>query len=306
MEAAASIPLGPPTPLEELIGEPVLAERGVRVWIKRDDLIHPAIPGNKYRKLKYNLETAKRQGHSALLTFGGAFSNHIYATAQAGKLSGLRTVGVIRGEEHLPLNPVLSAAKEAGMTLIYLDRDTYRNKRDPQLLRRLEGAHGPFYLVPEGGSNSLGVRGAAEIIEEIDIDFDLITSAVGTGGTLAGLIAGLDDRAEAVGFAVLKGGSFLREEVKALLEDVGRPDADMWRIECDYHFGGYARVRPELMEFIDRFQSDHGIQLDPIYTGKMMFGLLDLVRSGAIPPESRVVALHTGGVPPAHWSQLVG
>jgi 1-aminocyclopropane-1-carboxylate deaminase len=295
----------PPTPLEEVVGNALLEQHDIRLWIKRDDLIHPTVPGNKLRKLKYNLGDALRGNYDSLLTFGGAYSNHVYATAHAGKLCGLKTIGVIRGEEHLPLNPVLASAVAAGMKLVYLDRQTYRSKRSPEVLDRLREQHGHFYLVPEGGSNHLGVRGASEIIDEIDVDFDVVATAVGTGGTLAGLIFGLQGKGSALGFATLKGAVFLRDDVTDLLGSAGRHLAN-WGIELDYHFGGFARVQPELVDFIEKFEQDHDVPLDPIYTGKMMYGLFDIVGKGRLPRGTRVVAVHTGGVPRSHWAGLLG
>jgi 1-aminocyclopropane-1-carboxylate deaminase len=193
------------------------------------------------------------------------------------------------------------------MEIVYLDRESYRRKHDSETVESLKRRYGSFYLIPEGGSNALAVRGAREIVGEIDLDFDCIVTAVGTGGTLAGLIVGLGEGnrgAEAVGVAVLKGASFLKDDVAHLLSDVG-PSSVRWRIELDYHFGGFARVRPELVEFMSEFEDKHGIVLDPIYTGKMAYGLLDLVEAGRFPPGTRIVALHTGGVPRTHWAGLV-
>jgi len=292
------------TPLER-ITDPVFEAAGVEVRVKRDDLIHPTIPGNKYRKLKYNLIEASRAGHDTLLTFGGAFSNHLYATASAGQLLGFRTIGVVRGEEHRPLNPVLATASAAGMELHYLDRASYREKDSEAVFARFKETVGRFYLVPEGGSNALGVRGCAEIVEEIEEPFDYICTAVGTGGTLAGLISGLRGRQQAIGVSVLKGATFLEEDVRRLLEESGYTrGGGRWRIELGYHFGGFAKVKPELVRFIREFEARHRLSLDPIYTGKMMYALFDLAQSGLLPPGARIVALHTGGVPERHYAEL--
>jgi 1-aminocyclopropane-1-carboxylate deaminase/D-cysteine desulfhydrase-like pyridoxal-dependent ACC family enzyme len=195
-----------PSPSAELQDDR-LDQLGVRLYLKRDDLIHPDVPGNKWRKLKYNLAAAREQGHTRLLTFGGAFSNHIRAVAAAGQHLGFETAGVIRGEKHLPLNESLAYAVSRGMRLTYMDRSTYRRKTDPDVLAALVDEFGPCYVVPEGGSNALGVQGCAELPGELDIGFDVICCASGTGGTLAGVAAGVrEDGQRALGFAVLKGG----------------------------------------------------------------------------------------------------
>lgn len=274
-----------PTPLHE-VHDPRLAAAGVRLLVKRDDLIHPAVPGNKWRKLKYNLAAARAAGHDTLLTFGGAYSNHIHAVAAAGKLFGFRTFGVIRGEENLPHNEVLRDALASGMTLTYLDRAAYRHK-DELFAQFADRA----YVLPEGGTNTLAVRGCAELVAEIDEPFDYVCCPVGTGGTLAGVVAGLAGRAHAIGFSVLKGGAFLTDTVRALV-----PAPDNWSVELDYHFGGYARKTVELTAFMADFTATTGIPLDHVYTGKMMYGIVDQIRAGRFTPGTTIVAVHTGGV----------
>lgn len=291
-----------PIPLQEL-NDPRIAPYGVRILVKRDDLIHPQISGNKWRKLKYNLAQATKLGKNTLLTFGGAYSNHILATAAAGKLAGLRTIGIIRGEEHLPLNSTLQYARDAGMELHYMDRNSYRDKNRPELQEQLRRQFGDFYLVPEGGSNAYAVKGCSEIITEIDEDFDYICCASGTGGTLAGIIAGLCGKKQAIGFAALKGAAFLYNDVEQLLESYavvsGRQEVTSyknWQIELGYHFGGYAKTTPELLQFVEEFEQVNGFAIEPIYTGKMFFGLYDLIKQGVIVEGQRVVAIHTGGL----------
>lgn len=281
-----------PSPLEELT-DTRLAERSVRLLLKRDDLINPDIPGNKWRKLKYNVEAAQRDGYETLLTFGGAYSNHIRATSTVGHYFGFDTIGVIRGEPHDPLNPVLARAVEQGMTLTYMDRTTYRRKHDPDVVQRLHDQFGDFYLLPEGGSNALALPGCAEIPEEITEQFTAICCPVGTGGTLAGVAAGLQVGQEAIGFSILKGGGFLIDDVRELQEQAYRRERGRWRIELDYHFGGYAKQKPELIEFIDGFADGHGLRLDRIYGAKMMYGIFDLVEHGRFPEGSVIVALIT-------------
>ncbi|MEN7550992.1 pyridoxal-phosphate dependent enzyme [Rapidithrix thailandica] len=278
------------------INDPEITQRGIRLLVKRDDLIHPQISGNKWRKLKYNLLEAQRLGHKTLLTFGGAYSNHIYATAAVGKLFGLRTIGIIRGEEHLPLNSTLAFAKEAGMQLHYMDRSTYRQKQQPEVIQTLQKEFGPFYLVPEGGSNALAVKGCSEILEEIDREFDYICCPCGTGGTLAGVIAGLKGEKKALGFAVLKGAHFLTDEVKHLLLAYQATPYSNWDIHLDYHFGGYAKSKPELEAFIQKFTRQHHIPLEFVYSGKMFFGIYDLIQKGYFARGTTLLAVHTGGL----------
>ncbi|GAB3823224.1 hypothetical protein GCM10028895_29830 [Pontibacter rugosus] len=199
-------------PLQKLEDD-LLKEQGVALWVKREDLLHPHISGNKWRKLKYNLKAAKQQGHHTLLTFGGAYSNHIAATAAAGKAYGFRTIGIIRGEEHLPLNPTLAFATSCGMQLHYISREKYRLKDEPGFLKEVQQQYGKVYMLPEGGTNLLAVKGCTEIVDDITIDYSHICCAMGTGGTLAGIVAGLAGEKAILGFPALKGGDFLRQEV---------------------------------------------------------------------------------------------
>ncbi|WP_412539365.1 pyridoxal-phosphate dependent enzyme [Longispora sp. K20-0274] len=266
-----------------------LAARGVRLWLKRDDLIHPELPGNKWRKLKYNLAAAEDAGHHTLLTFGGAFSNHVRAVAAAGHFLGFRTVGVIRGEEHLPLNPSLAYAVGRGMTLTYLDRLSYRQKSSPVLLDGLRTQWGEFFLVPEGGSNSHAVRGCAELPAEISEEFDVMCCPVGTGGTLAGIATGLPVGRRALGFSVLKGGEFLADDVESLA-----PGLSNWEVNCEFHAGGYAKQTPELRAFIADFAARHQLALDWVYVAKMMLGIFSLVDQSRFTPGTRLVAVITG------------
>ncbi len=281
-----------PSPLEE-VNDDRIVRYGVHLYLKRDDLIHPEIPGNKWRKLKHNLVAAREQGHRTILTYGGAYSNHIRATAAAGYHFGFSTIGVIRGEEHLPLNYSLAYAVSRGMRLSYMDRITYRRKDSPEVIAALRREFGDFYLIPEGGSNALGVQGCIEITHEIDRSFDLICCSCGTGSTLAGMAAGLHGGQQALGFAALKGGQFLAEEVEKLQRDTFGFNSDNWRIEYDFHFGGYAKAKPELHRFIADFKERHNIGLDWIYEAKMMYGLFALVQREFI-KDSVVVAVIAG------------
>lgn len=293
-------PQGPslqiPSPLGELDDERIKG-RGVRLFLKRDDLINPELPGNKWRKLKYNLGAAAEGGYDTLLTFGGAYSNHIRAVAAAGHYFGYRTVGVIRGEQHLPLNPSLDYAVSRGMHLDYMDRTTYREKSSAAVLDPLRARFGDFFLVPEGGSNAAGVRGAAELPHELDIAYDVICCPCGTGGTLAGIAAGLPSGRRALGFSSLKGGGFLAEDVRRLQADFGTTTTN-WSLELDYHFGGFARRTAELDRFITDFRDRHDIELEWVYVAKMLYGVYDLVNAGRFKSGTTLVAVVTGPAMP--------
>lgn len=289
-----------PSPIQE-IHDPFLSEKGITLLIKREDLLHSEVSGNKWRKLKYNLLAAKKEGHDTLLTFGGAYSNHIHATAAAASDMGFKSIGIIRGEERLPLNETLKFATRKGMRLEYMARDKYREKGAPENIEALERKFGEFYLVPEGGTNSLAIQGCEEIIKDIAVPFDYICCAAGTGGTVSGLIAGLDGHHHVLGFSALKG-SFLQKTVTQLLAEVKGKIYDNWQIMDDYHFGGYARINHSLIDFIRDFWKKHHILLDPIYTGKMMYGIYDLAQKGHFSPGSRILALHTGGI--QGWSGI--
>ncbi|WP_101832746.1 1-aminocyclopropane-1-carboxylate deaminase/D-cysteine desulfhydrase [Frankia canadensis] len=279
-----------PSPLDELVDDR-MAARGLRLLLKRDDLVHPDIPGNKWRKLAPNLAWAHAAGHDTVLTFGGAYSHHVRAVAVAGAALGLRTVGVIRGEEHRPLNPVLARAAEHGMHLTYLDRTSYRRRTSPDLADRLRAAFGPFHLLPEGGSNALGVRGAAGLPAEITQPFDVLCCSCGTGGTLAGLAAGLRPGQRAVGFPVLRGGDFLADDIRALQRAAFGAATTTWTLECGFHCGGYARTTPDLTRFIADFADRHGLTLEPVYEAKMLLGVFTLVAAGDFRPGSTIVAV---------------
>ncbi|WP_136465816.1 1-aminocyclopropane-1-carboxylate deaminase/D-cysteine desulfhydrase [Flagellimonas onchidii] len=271
---------------------PILGEKGVSLYIKREDSIHPHISGNKYRKLKYNLQEAKKLNHSTLLTFGGAFSNHIAATACAGIEQGLKTIGVIRGEElkdNWQDNPTLQLAREHGMEFHFVSRSDYQKKNEKSFLDELKDVFGEFYLIPEGGSNELAVEGCKEILTETDSRFDFICSCVGTGGTIAGLINSAKPHQTVWGFPALKG-NFLKEDIRKFARN------ENWELISDYHFGGYAKVDADLIDFINTFKKETGIPLDPIYTGKMVFGIFDLIKKDAFKKGTQILAIHTGGL----------
>ncbi len=267
----------------------------VRLFIKREDIIHPHVSGNKWRKLKYNLLEARKQGHHTLLTFGGAYSNHIYATAAAAKEAGFRSVGIIRGDElkFKPLNSTLEFADRHGMQLEFVDRETYRKKNETLFINTLKKKFGEFYLVPEGGTNALAIRGSAEIVDDEVRQFDYVCCSVGTGGTIAGIIHGMQNNGEVFGFSALKG-SFLTNEVDSLLGT--GPKLTNWKIFDGYHFGGYAKTTPKLLSFIEDFERRHQIPLESVYTGKMLFGVFSLLQKGFFEIDTKILAIHTGGL----------
>ena len=271
---------------------PELAEDGIQLDVKREDLLHPVISGNKFRKLKYNLESARKKGCKTLLTFGGAYSNHILATACAGKENGFETIGVIRGEEIADKwkeNPTLSKAHEYGMKFRFLNRKEYRKKEDAAWLQNFLAPMGDVYVLPEGGSNALGVKGCEEILLPADSKYDYICCAVGTGGTLAGIVNSSQPNQRIMGFPVLQ----RKDLAKDICIFISQSN---WTLENEYHFGGYAKTSSELIQFMNSFKERTGILLDPVYTAKLFFGIFDMIKKGKFPRESRILAIHTGGL----------
>lgn len=276
---------------------PLLSDKGIELFVKREDLLHPFISGNKFRKLKYNLEEAKNQNKKSLLTFGGAYSNHILATAAAGKEFGFKTIGVIRGEElgvdlakTLSQNTTLKQAHQFGMEFVFVTRSDYQQKYTDWFLKGLLDKFLDAYVIPEGGTNKLAIKGCEEILTAQDKEFSYVTCAMGTGGTVTGLINCSLENQKILIFPALKG-AWVKDEIESL-----KPNKQNWDIVSDYHFGGYGKVSDELIIFINQFKKETGIPLDPIYTGKMLFGVLDLVRKNKFSRETKVLAVHTGGL----------
>jgi len=278
-----------PSPLHRI--DHLLAESlPITLYLKRDDLLHPLVSGNKWRKLKYNLAAAQEQGFQTLLTFGGARSNHLYATAAAGQLLGLKTIGVVRGDEPALLDsPTIRFCRSVGMTIHQVSRATFREKESPDFLAHLTQRFGSAYILPEGGTNDLAIQGTTEIIPEICTQLgrapDVVCCAVGTGGTVLGLARSAPPQTDVLGFMALKGWS------PSL--NPGYPNLTY---QTAYHFGGYAKTTPELLRFMADFEAKTGILLEQVYTAKMLFGVLDLARKGHFKPNSTVVAVHTGGL----------
>lgn len=263
------------------------------MYVKRDELTHPEVMGNKWRKLKYNLEAAQNQGKKQLITMGGAFSNHIAATASAAKEFGFDAVGIIRGEElNEDSNATLQKAVADGMKLIFVSRTDYKGYRqDPGLL---EEQFPNSYFLPEGGTNHLAIQGCEEIIDEITTEFDLIACPIGTGGTFCGLVKSANANQQVLGFSALKG-YFIHEEVQLMLEKYGITNQNH-EIYTNYHFGGYGKTTKELIEFMNWFEENFQIPLDPIYTGKCFSGVWDMVKRNKFEKNLRIVLLHTGGL----------
>jgi 1-aminocyclopropane-1-carboxylate deaminase len=310
-----------------VISDNTLSKRNITLHLFRLDLLHPDITGNKWYKLKYNLDAATKAGHDTLLSFGGAWSNHIHALAWAGKTHGFNTIGIIRGEPAHGLTPTLKDATSWGMQLKFVSRSDYRNKHEDSFQADLISEFGDVYILPEGGSNDLAVRGCAEIVTELNaflkgtlpaaqrnvpfsgdvpfknFGFDVLVTPVGTGGTLAGLVKGIGESSladspmpAALGISVLKGAEFQSDVVQDLLDQAGVTQSATWRIDHRFHAGGYAKRNSALLGFIDEFLDHTGIQLEPVYSGKMMWGLFQMIEAGEFAPGCRIVALHTGGL----------
>ncbi|WP_124979911.1 1-aminocyclopropane-1-carboxylate deaminase/D-cysteine desulfhydrase [Nonlabens xiamenensis] len=277
--------------------QPYICEVSDQISIKREDLLHPEVAGNKLRKLKYNLQHALDAGRSKIVTFGGAYSNHIAATAAACAMVGMKSIGVIRGEElavdlqtTLRKNPTLRLAHRFGMELHFIDRTTYRDKMLPKYQLQWEELFGPHYLIPEGGTNQLAVQGCEEILSASDLQqYDLICVAAGTGGTAAGIINTAGAQQKIMVFSALKG-DFMRNEIQQYCE---RTD---FKVIQDDQFGGYAKSDDRLIGYMNARFRESGIPLDPIYTGKMMYGIEQMLREGVIPAKTRILAIHTGGL----------
>jgi 1-aminocyclopropane-1-carboxylate deaminase len=280
------------TPEISEINDPLFKEQGLRLSLLRLDLLPGPVSGNKGYKLKYILEDMKAKDKHMLVTFGGAWSNHLAAVAAAGHVLGFQTTGIVRGEQRLPLNPTLEKAMQEGMVIHYVNRALYRDKG---LLNAwvYEKFGSDVYVVPEGGSNALAVLGCREILDSLNVLPDWICCACGTGATLAGLASSKNGRSRCMGFPVLRNGEFIRQEVAQL---VGEEVAHEIELDNQWHFGGYAKITPPLVDFVQRFKREQGIQLDYIYTGKLLFGLYERIREGRFERGSHILAIHTGGV----------
>jgi 1-aminocyclopropane-1-carboxylate deaminase len=283
-------------PYNQEVSDCLLQKKEIKLFVKREDLLHEHISGNKFRKLYYNMIAAKEKAYDTLLTFGGAFSNHIAATAAAGNEYGFKTIGVIRGDElgedlakTLAHNPTLRFAQEQGMRFHFVTRAQYRQKTTATFIKNLYQLFGQFYLVPEGGTNQLAVKGTEEILTKNDAEFDYICSAIGTGGTIAGIINSALPHQKVLGFPVLKE-NFLHNDIQKYVHQ------DNWTLIRDYNRGGFGKIDAELVDFINMVNDLHNLPLDPVYTGKMMFGIIDLIKKDYFPKGSKILAIHSGGL----------
>lgn len=281
-------------PPVQKIDAPVLNQKQIHLYVQREDLIHPRLSGNKWHKLKYTAKAALDSNNKTLITFGGAYSNHIAATAEAGAIFGLPTIGIIRGEEEV-VNPTLEKASGLGMKLIYVSRAAYRDKE--QLVRELDLDLSQSIVIPEGGTNENALEGCKDIIlkSPITTGIDYWCVACGTGGTAAGMISALKGQSHLLGFSVLKG-NWMEQEVKSLSAARSGSANNNWSVNTDFHFGGYAKFNIELIDFINAFKRDHGIRLEPVYTGKLFYGLFELIRQDYFTPGTSIAAIHTGGL----------
>lgn len=280
------------SPLTQLFA-PLLVKKQLELWVKRDDLIHPVISGNKWRKLKYILDHALKMNAHTIISMGGAYSNHLHALAFAGNQLGLKTIAYIRGEQPKQFSPTLQDLENWGMELRFISRTAYRELRQYKHFHDLPLIEQGQYWLPEGGATELALQGVAELVFEIDEVFDVLCVPCGTGTTLAGIIPVIASNCNVEGFSALKGGSFLLSEVEVLLSTKKYVN---WTVQLDYHFGGFAKTNNELLSFIDTFYKEHRVELDPVYTGKMFYGLFDLIKQDYFKPQQKIVVIHTGGL----------
>jgi 1-aminocyclopropane-1-carboxylate deaminase len=289
------------SPVLQDVPDALPQDYGVRLRMLRLDTLHPQISGNKWYKLRLNLISAREQGYRRLLSFGGAYSNHLYALAAAGKVFGFETIGILRGELVTPLNSTLAFAQAQGMVLHSVSRSDYRLRNDPAFIKSLVDQLGDCYVIPEGGSNVLGMRGCMDIPtafdwDQADVTKRLVTLACGTGATLTGIAAAPGSQYRLLGFSALKGGEFLKADVQYGLDAMNETAKRPWQIDLLAHGRGYGKTDAELDLFIQDFELRTGIPLDPIYTGKMMRRLYALISAGEIAPGTEIIAIHTGGL----------
>jgi 1-aminocyclopropane-1-carboxylate deaminase len=274
------------------INDRLFGQHQIELWVKRDDLLHPIISGNKWRKLKYSLAHALSLGMDTVVSMGGEYSNHLHALAYVGKLLGLKTIGIVRGGQPTLLTPTLRDVQDWGMALKFVSRTEYRALRQYKAFDSFPGLAPQHYWLPEGGAQILALKGVAEMVGEIDMAYDTVCVPCGTGATLAGIAGAVAGNVSVLGFAALKNAGFLRTDVAALLAE----PRHNWHINLAYHFGGYAQTNASLLAFIEDFELHTKISLEAVYTGKMMYGLYDLIRNGYFKPGQRIIAIHTGGL----------
>lgn len=284
-------------PCVQVFDHPVFNAAGIQVFVLREDLNHRFVSGNKWWKLRDNLSAAEHSG-LPVVTFGGAYSNHIFATAAACKELGLRCYGIIRGDDEHTDSPTLLFARNCGMIIHRVSREQYRNKAEQDFLKNLEREIGNYYLVPEGGSNSMAVDACADwgrkILNQYSHLFDALALPVGTGGTMSGLIAGFNGKKLIHGFSVLKNGVFLTEQINSFLKDRSSEQNNSWKLHTEYHFGGYGKPNKDVFSIIKNHQSV--LPLDAVYTAKMLLGIIDLAEKGIFERGYKLLAIHTGGL----------
>ena len=287
-------------PILQSVKDPFLQAHGLTLKMLRLDLVHPLVSGNKWFKLKFNLAQAFDLGHNSVLSYGGAYSNHLIALAAAAKLNGLRSIGVIRGELIKPLNPALAFMQDQGMVLHPVSRSDYRHKEDANFKAELLAQYGRFFEVPEGGGNRLGLLGAAQISKFIQFTAastdNYVMLSCGTAATMAGILTSLEGETQVLGVSVLKGDDTLSGQVHDWLAEQGQLTPCVWQILKDFHCGGYAKSTPELRQCMQEFTQLSGIPLEPVYTAKMIYGFYSLAKEGYFPRGSEIIAIHTGGL----------
>jgi len=284
------------------INHPLLSKKEIQLFIKRDELIHPVIQGNKWRKLKYNLINAQKNNSQTILSFGGAYSNHLHALAYAANQLGIQSIGIIRGEAPSPLNPCLQDITDWGMHLKFITRIEYKQKNVAAFLKNLKQEFGEYYLIPEGGNNAEGKKGCAEILSELQDNYDFICCEIGSGTMFSSLIEhNTNPQTQLLGFAVMKNPQLDQDISDSLISLKKQPAVSTaisthWKINHDYHFGGFAKTTNELNDFINTFKRDHNIQLEPVYSGKLLWGIFDLIQQDYFKPGSKLLAIHGGGL----------
>ncbi len=285
-----------PSPVTQ-IWHPLLTQKKIQLFIKRDELIHPVIQGNKWRKLKYNLAAAQQHESNTILSFGGAYSNHLHALAYAGKQLNINTIGVIRGEAPSPLNPCLQDMQDWGMQLRFIKRIEYKHKHRAEFIQKLHDEVGGFYLIPEGGDNNAGKKGCAELLTELQQSYDIICCEIGSGTMFSSLIQNNTSNTQFLGFAVMKNPQ-LDQDIRNSLTDSNdhKKTPTIWSVNHDYHFGGFAKTTDELNIFIENFKADHDIQLEPVYSAKLLWGIFDLINKDYFKTGSTILAIHGGGL----------
>ncbi|MFT4861263.1 MAG: 1-aminocyclopropane-1-carboxylate deaminase [Pseudohongiellaceae bacterium] len=290
-------------PQLQVLASPLLESKQLRLSVLRLDTMHREIQGNKWFKLRLNLARAVDGGAHKIVSFGGAYSNHLYALAAAGSALGVETVGFVRGEIVEPFNPVIRFLKAHNMALIPLSRSDYRRKADPNFLEALLAKHGPAYLIPEGGSNELGVKGCEDIAKLVALAIpvnnqSIVALACGTGATMAGVVNGFASLGTAnsvLGVSVLKAPGYMGNAVAEKLP-LASSAAIAWSVSDDYHWGGYGKSNPQLEKFMAGFAQQHDVPLEHVYTGKLFFALDSMIRQDVFPAGSHICALHTGGI----------